>query len=71
MTAMKVITAKEMADNAEVFYDGETNHIFTPEEFRQFYEQLCREQRRICKNEFDRRGVISEEDVRSGEMPEL
>ena len=40
-------------------------------ELKQFCEQLCREQRRICKNEFDRRGVISEEDVRSGEMPEL
>ena len=51
------MNAKEMAENARresMTYseDSTCGYIFTPEEFCQFCEQLCREQREICADNY-------------------
>ena len=74
MTVMKVITAKEMADNAKVVTSVGGYH-FLDKQFKRFCEQLCREQRDICLFEYTNQPndifVTSINRIENAKMPEL
>lgn len=57
------MTAKEMSEDAFDFKEGYEMYRFTEESFKDFCEQLCREQREICADAEAGHNLVMIEDV--------